>query len=125
MESTSLAGRVQISQSTAELLRASGKEKWFSPRGDKIHAKGKGELQTYWLDAATRAPSTRSSDPGSKCDSQSMGSEDEGGLVSADFSNMEEALRQRIETEETEIRRVQSSHVPEPIVETFDNETEC
>lgn len=44
-----MPGRVQISQETADLLVAAGKSEWFEPREDRIIAKGKGELQTYWL----------------------------------------------------------------------------
>ena len=49
MESTGKANHVQISSETADLLIASGKQKWIVPRKEKIHAKGKGELQTYFL----------------------------------------------------------------------------
>jgi hypothetical protein len=49
MESNSLAGKIQVSQETADLLTAAGKQHWLTPREDKIVAKGKGELQTYWL----------------------------------------------------------------------------
>lgn len=49
MESTGIKGRIQLSQETAECLSRDGKASWFSPRELKIFAKGKGELQTYWL----------------------------------------------------------------------------
>lgn len=49
METTSLKGRVQLSQETAALLTAAGKAHWLRPREDKVFAKGKGEMQTYWL----------------------------------------------------------------------------
>jgi class 3 adenylate cyclase len=49
MESTGACGRIQISQSTADLLAESGKSSWFIARQDKVDAKGKGLLQTYWL----------------------------------------------------------------------------
>jgi hypothetical protein len=49
MESTGQRDRIQVSQDTADLLIASGKDQWLSKRKDKVHAKGKGELQTYWL----------------------------------------------------------------------------
>jgi len=50
MESKGEKGRIQVSESTAELLIAGGKQHWIQKRSDKILAKGKGELQTYWLD---------------------------------------------------------------------------
>ena len=50
MESTGLRDRIQISQETADLLLAAGKGGWIVPRTDTVVAKGKGEMQTYWLE---------------------------------------------------------------------------
>jgi 3'5'-cyclic nucleotide phosphodiesterase/Adenylate and Guanylate cyclase catalytic domain len=41
--------KVHLSETTANLLRAAGKESWLVRREDKVSAKGKGILQTYWL----------------------------------------------------------------------------
>ncbi|CAB9512119.1 Receptor-type guanylate cyclase gcy [Seminavis robusta] len=49
MESNGQPGRVQISAQMAHVLALDGKSHWYTPRPDKITAKGKGELQTYWL----------------------------------------------------------------------------
>lgn len=49
MESNGKPGMIHLSQETADLLIAAGKSHWITPRQDKIVAKGKGELQTYWL----------------------------------------------------------------------------
>jgi hypothetical protein len=49
MESTGIKNRIQCSTATAELLLASGKSQWITPREEKVFAKGKGELQTYWV----------------------------------------------------------------------------
>lgn len=49
MESTGLPNRIQLSSETADHIVAAGKSKWLVPRHDKIHAKGKGELSTFWL----------------------------------------------------------------------------
>lgn len=49
MESTSHAGRVQLSQETTDLLIAAGKFHWIELRESTVVAKGKGEMQTYWL----------------------------------------------------------------------------
>ncbi|CAB9497503.1 Receptor-type guanylate cyclase gcy [Seminavis robusta] len=49
MESNSVKGRIHASQSTADALTASGKGHWLTPREEKILAKGKGEMQTYWV----------------------------------------------------------------------------
>jgi Adenylate and Guanylate cyclase catalytic domain len=51
MESTGLKGRIQVSQETSALLFQAGRS--LSPREEMIEAKGKGLLQTYWLDVPT------------------------------------------------------------------------
>jgi Adenylate and Guanylate cyclase catalytic domain len=54
IESTGVSDRIHISQATASLLIAAGKEKWVVPREQKITAKGKGELTTYFLNIPNR-----------------------------------------------------------------------
>lgn len=49
MESTGERGKIQLSQETTDLLIAAGKSNWVSLRDSTVVAKGKGELQTYWL----------------------------------------------------------------------------
>lgn len=49
MESTGLSNRIQVSQKTADLLVAAGKERYLMPRSDTVLAKGKGAMQTYWI----------------------------------------------------------------------------
>lgn len=49
MESTGEKGRIQISKSTADLLVKEGRSYWVKPRKDLVHAKGKGNVQTFWL----------------------------------------------------------------------------
>ena len=49
MESTGMKGRIQVSSATAEILRKNGKDSWLIRRDDKVRAKGKGVLTTYWL----------------------------------------------------------------------------
>lgn len=48
MESNGKPGRVQISSDMARQLALAGKHHWYAT-GDKITAKGKGEMQCYWL----------------------------------------------------------------------------
>jgi class 3 adenylate cyclase len=60
MESNGTRGRIQISQETADLLIGAGKENWLKPREDKVVAKGKGELQTYWLETVNTGTVTYS-----------------------------------------------------------------
>ena len=54
MESTGERGRIQVSQETGDLIMAAGKAHWLKPREERVVAKGKGELQTYWLDPTKR-----------------------------------------------------------------------
>jgi hypothetical protein len=61
MESNGVQGRIQVSQDTANLLIAAGKEHWLKEREIKITAKGKGELQTYFLQMDSGARSCQSS----------------------------------------------------------------
>jgi class 3 adenylate cyclase len=49
MESTGVPDRIQLSQETADLILAAGKSSWIYAREDKVNAKGKGMLQTYFL----------------------------------------------------------------------------
>jgi hypothetical protein len=51
MESNGQKGRIQVSQTTADLLIAAGKERWLTAREDLVDAKGKGKMQTFWVDA--------------------------------------------------------------------------
>jgi class 3 adenylate cyclase len=53
MESTGYAGKIQVSQSTAQLLIAAGKSHWLTQREDQVAAKGKGAMQTYWAEPNT------------------------------------------------------------------------
>jgi len=54
MESNGIRDKIQLSQETADLLIAAGKTNWLSQREDLVYAKGKGEMQTYWLEISTR-----------------------------------------------------------------------
>ena len=48
-ETTSERNKIQASFDTAALLREAGKGKWLTPRDKLIFAKGKGEMQTYFV----------------------------------------------------------------------------
>jgi len=60
IESSGEPSQVHVSQETADLLTAAGKGQWLTKREDKVMAKGKGELQTYWLSVTLR-PTTETS----------------------------------------------------------------
>ena len=61
MESQGLSGRIHASEATANTPRAQGKEEWLAPREDKVFAKGKGEMQTYFVSVTTTAVSLTAS----------------------------------------------------------------
>jgi hypothetical protein len=66
MESNGAVGKIHVSQATAEELIHQGKSHWITPRPDKVLAKGKGELQTYWVSVCdhklSKSVATRSAD---------------------------------------------------------------
>lgn len=49
MESTGKVNRIQVSQTTADLLRIAKKSHWLRARDEKVEAKGKGSMSTYWI----------------------------------------------------------------------------
>ena len=50
MESTGKKGRIQVSHTTATLLIDGGMGHWVTPRTSLVQAKGKGTMQTYWVE---------------------------------------------------------------------------
>jgi class 3 adenylate cyclase len=50
MESNGIRNFIQVSQTTADLLIVAGKEHWVTPRDELVVAKGKGKMQTYWVE---------------------------------------------------------------------------
>eukprot|EP00934_Nitzschia_sp_Nitz4_P001016 Nitzschia sp. Nitz4//scaffold47_size129522//37125//41121//NITZ4_003544-RA/size129522-augustus-gene-0.3-mRNA-1//1//CDS//3329552779//1016//frame0 len=53
MESTGTPGKVQLSVETAKLIQGENRNDiLLVPRSDQIEAKGKGKLQTFWLERA-------------------------------------------------------------------------
>jgi class 3 adenylate cyclase len=71
MESNGVRGRIHCSNETANELIAKGKSKWVTPRLDKIVAKGKGEMQTFWVNPGSKAHSQVDSFVGSGYSSDS------------------------------------------------------
>ena len=53
MESTGKANFIHVSQTTADLLVLAKKEHWLEARAEKVDVKGKGMMQTYWVDPRT------------------------------------------------------------------------
>ena len=61
MENTGERNRIQMSQATADLLQAAGWGQWAVPRSETVYIKGKGDMQTYWMQfmKKSRQPSSR------------------------------------------------------------------
>ena len=49
LKSTGLGGRIHISQETYDYVVSSGKAHWMKARKEKVYAKGKGVISTYWV----------------------------------------------------------------------------
>jgi len=91
MESTGVKSRIQVSQSTADELGLHGKSNWIAPREDKVFAKGKGEMQTYFV--VIKGRGTNSSSQTSH-DKQDIGASYQSNEVEAvDVSNCSERKR--------------------------------
>lgn len=78
MESTGIRGKVQISQTTAQLLRDAGKEHWLKPREDLVTAKGKGVMNTFWVNPSSKKGSSvnSASESSDRRSSEGVGSVD-------------------------------------------------
>jgi class 3 adenylate cyclase len=50
MESTGTPNRIQVSAAFAEHIKKANRSHWINPREDLVNVKGKGSLQTYWLE---------------------------------------------------------------------------
>jgi hypothetical protein len=49
MESNGRPGCIHVSQVTADILIGMGKKHWVEARDEKVHCKGKGDMQTYFV----------------------------------------------------------------------------
>ena len=50
MESTGSPNRIQVSAACAEHIKKANRSHWIRQREDFVNVKGKGSLQTYWLE---------------------------------------------------------------------------
>lgn len=66
IETTGMRNKIHLSHETAELLHAGGKSNWMVKRTDTVMAKGKGEIQTYWLLSDDEVAAGGVSDDGAK-----------------------------------------------------------
>jgi len=61
MEGYGIPGRVHVSKTTADELLTHGKGNWLTPREDRIVAKGKGEMETFFVFIPAHAATTATS----------------------------------------------------------------
>jgi hypothetical protein len=123
MESNGTKGRIQVSESTADLLIAAGKKHWLLEREDAINAKGKGKLRTFWL-----APSRKGqSDGGSEMNNHSLqGSDNDpteivehmGESISADKAALKAAKKRAKKEKKANKSKIVPLHIPASAVET-------
>ena len=102
IETGGRADRIHVSTETANQLKELGKSKWVTKREDTIIAKGKGELQTYWLSVNfAGVASTRSSEGNGPTD-EDMGYEindkDDDAACGMDVHAKLEILKRSVET---------------------------
>jgi hypothetical protein len=63
MESNGIPNKIHFSEATAEALKAAGKGHWITKRDEMIEAKGKGILQTYFVETPNESRRRNSSGP--------------------------------------------------------------
>ena len=99
MESTSRAGSIQCSTTTADLLIASGRSSWVTERPDKINPKGKGEMTSYWVHPKTKSEdaSQRSGQLSNTTGDETIGTGVSQGFTSRSFSR-DPSLYQRMDS---------------------------
>jgi hypothetical protein len=97
MESTGKRNQIQVSQATADLITESGKSHWMRKREELVQAKGKGEVQTYWI--KSKVSSNEKSDDDAHDHSSSSGKKASSGSViseTVDGEGQESAHKIRI-----------------------------
>ncbi|CAB9515639.1 Receptor-type guanylate cyclase gcy [Seminavis robusta] len=95
MESNGVPGKIHVSMATFQALKAEGKGHWCVPRPDKIHAKGKGEMQTYFVELSQISQSaTRSAMQTSVAESRDVANDDLAEIAEEQFEEEPEDLSQ-------------------------------
>ena len=69
MESLGVPNKIHVSQTTADSLTAHHKGHWLTLREDRVEAKGKGEMVTYWAEVLAGSSNHDETNSGiSSCD---------------------------------------------------------
>jgi class 3 adenylate cyclase len=96
IESTGERGRIHLSEETADLLKQAGKASWLKQREQRITSKGKGTMQTYWLNVTDNG------------DDNTVGAESDGkqtlssGMDEPDCDEILDVKGQSIQTQHTD-----------------------
>lgn len=112
MEGTGIINKIHVAQATADLLIRDGKEHWVARRKEPVQAKGKGMVQTYWVEpkmtdsmASDEDDRSRSSESSSSMDSDREEQRPEGDensrLVDWSVDILSRLLRQVIANRDT------------------------
>jgi 3'5'-cyclic nucleotide phosphodiesterase len=99
MESTGKKGCIHLSQETADEISLAGKSAWIKERSDKVTAKGKGELTTYWLSLTDHSSSgdAQSERGVARMDASTAGESENGSIVDAeDLKSSYQATRKSV-----------------------------
>ena len=72
LETTGDCGKIHVSAETARILNEAGKGHWLRDRKTKVTAKGKGELQTFWLDLREQDRSSSSASGSDEAESRNI-----------------------------------------------------
>lgn len=71
MESCGVRNKIHISNDTAEHMRTAGKQHWLVKRDEKVVAKGKGEMETYFLELKVQSSGSATSKSTNNSESES------------------------------------------------------
>ena len=72
-----MPGKIHVSQETADQLKSFGKNSWLTMREDKVVAKGKGELTSYWVSLSSGGSNPSSTAGGSHTEQTSVSTSDD------------------------------------------------
>ena len=106
IETSGERNKIHCSEETANLLRKAGHGNWLIPRNEKVHAKGKGLLKTYFIRVFVGSDvmtSTHRSDNDSTTMSEDLN--DDSGWGNSEHNN-DNTNRQQQQEMPTEITRV-------------------
>jgi hypothetical protein len=117
MESNGMRDRIQASQTTADYLISAGKGHWVKAREDLVEAKGKGKMQTYWINPKNNAGASIDHILGSESGDERDGGNKDDRLIDWNTNVLAQLLQQIVAR-----RKHSSSPHPSPkhMIETDD-----